>query len=65
LPEGGRDDAIECGQVFGQAFRTAGARDYGGHGRVGQRELQGGSLDADAMAGGNRLDALDLGDDLG
>ncbi len=64
LPEPGRDDFLQCGVVFGDALGTAGARDHRSHCRVGQRELQRGRLDADAVLGRDGLDALDLGQDL-
>src|SRR6516165_6651013 len=64
VPKLGGDDGLERSMILGDALRATGARDHGSRGRMGERELQRCSFDGHLVALGNRLDALDLGDDL-
>ena len=63
-PEVVRDDGPECGAVFRDSLRAAGARDDGGRGWVSEREPQRGGLDGNPVALGEGLDALNLREDL-
>jgi hypothetical protein len=63
-PEGGRDRLVQGGGVLGDPAGSGGAGDDGGGRRVGQGELEGGGLDADAVLVGKGLETVDALDDL-
>ncbi|BBJ45556.1 hypothetical protein SSPO_082740 [Streptomyces antimycoticus] len=63
-PERRGDGLVEGRDVLGDAAGPGRTRDHGGGRRMGEGELQGGRLDADAMPLGEFLDARDLLDDV-
>src|SRR5262249_42051094 len=60
-----RNLGFKRGMVLLDAFGLAPTRDDCRRGRMSQRELEGSRLDRDLVALGERLDLLDLGEDLG
>jgi hypothetical protein len=60
----GGDDGFQRSVILGDALRRARARDNGSRGGMGKRELQRVRLSGYVVALRDRLDALDLGDNL-